>query len=82
MNLVEWIDARTTQADNVNKSFLGFARRFITGTGIPVNMYNDLCAAATRAQFGLSLSGDFERVTKLNNTISIIRCYQRTYGIR
>lgn len=75
--IIKWIDARSEKSDNVNKSYLGFARRAIINSGVKHDDIAGLCHNMLVRQRGLVQVGAYNLYTMFNNTISIIRSFER-----
>ena len=77
MNIIQWIDHKAAHASNVQKSYLGFARRKIINSGIKHDDINGLCHQMLVCNNALIGHGAYHLQTMLNNTISIIRAFER-----
>lgn len=77
MNIIEWIDQKSAIASNVQKSYLGFARRKIINSGIKHDDINGLCHQMLVCSNALIGHDAYHLQSMLNNTISIIRAFDR-----
>lgn len=77
MNIIEWIENKAANASNVQKSHLGFARRAIINSGVKHDDIAGLCHNMLVRQCGLVQVGAYNLYTMFNNTISIIRSFER-----
>ena len=75
--ILEWLDKRIEQADNVQKSYLGFTMRAIINSGVDQTDINDLCHDMLVRQRGLIPAGAYSLHSRFSNAISIIRCFER-----
>lgn len=77
MNILDWLDKRIEQADNVQKSHLGFTKRVIINSGVDQTEINALCHDMLVRQCGLISAGAYSLHSRFSNAISIIRCFER-----
>ena len=77
MTIIEWLDKRIEQADNVHKSYLAFTKRAIINSGIEQTDINALCHQMLVRQRDLIPAGAYSLHSRFSNAISIIRCFER-----
>lgn len=77
MNIIQWIDQKAENASNVQKLYLGFARRAIINSGVEHDNIAGLCHNMLVRQRGLLQEGAYNLYKMFDNTISIIRSFER-----
>ena len=77
MTILEWLDKRIEQADNVHKSYIGFTKRAIINSGVDQTDINALCYDMLVRQRCLIPAGAYSLHSRFSNAISIIRCFER-----